>query len=160
MSLIRSFMEPLFGTHTQNTTVIKLRGCSVELQGSSKIGIQDTLVFLIYLMCRGGHLFLKGDMRFDLFCFTKLLTVWHNCIPENDKECGWSRINYKLMTETEFIVFRFPHAKQDLSSLSVYISDSIIQQSSKVRDLVVIFDQFLCFFTIIFVLFAGLHTFI
>ena len=42
-------MAPLFRTHTKNTTVTKLRGCSVELQGSSKVGIRDTLVFLIYL---------------------------------------------------------------------------------------------------------------
>ena len=69
-------MAPLFGTHTKNTTVTKLRGCSVELQGSSKVGIRDTLVFL---MCWGGRLFLKGDRRLDLFCFTKLLTVWHKC---------------------------------------------------------------------------------
>ena len=72
-------MAPLFGTHTKNTIVIKLRGCSVELYGSSKLGIQDTLVFLICLMCWGGRLFLKGDRRLDLFCFTKLLTVWHKC---------------------------------------------------------------------------------
>ena len=72
-------MAPLFGTHTKNTTVTKLRGCSVELQGSSKVGIRDTLVFLICLMCWGGRLFLKGDRRLDLFCFTKLLTVWHKC---------------------------------------------------------------------------------
>ena len=72
-------MAPLFGTHTKNRTVIKLRRCSVELQGSSKVGIQDTLVFLICLMCWGGHLFLKGDSRLDLFRFTKLLTVWHKC---------------------------------------------------------------------------------
>ena len=26
-----------------------------------------------------GRLFLKGDRRLDLFCFTKLLTVWHKC---------------------------------------------------------------------------------
>ena len=73
-SLIRSFME--YGATVwdpyQNTTVTKLRGCSVELQGSSKVGIRDTLVFLICLMCWGGRLFLKGDRRFDLFCFTKL----------------------------------------------------------------------------------------
>ena len=55
-------MAPLFGTHTKSTTVIRLRGCSVELQGSSKVGIQDTLVFLICLMCWDGHLFLKGDL--------------------------------------------------------------------------------------------------
>ena len=78
-SLIRSFMEYgaiVWGPHT-STTVTKLRGCSVKLQGLSKVGIQDTLVFLICLMCWGGHLFLRGDRMLDLFCFTKLLTVWH-----------------------------------------------------------------------------------
>ena len=71
-SLIRSFMEygATVGTRTKNTTVIKLRGCSVGLQGSSKVGIRDTLVFLICLMCWGGRLFLKGDRRLDIFCFT------------------------------------------------------------------------------------------
>ena len=77
-SLIRSFMEsPLFGTRTKSTTV---RGCSVELKGSLTVGIQDTLVFLICLMCWSGCLFLKGDMRLDLFCFTKLLTVWQSAL--------------------------------------------------------------------------------
>ena len=38
-------------------------------------------------------------------------------------------------SKTEFIVFRSPPANQELSSLSVYVGDSIIQQSSKVRDL-------------------------
>ena len=51
----------------------------VQLQGSSKVGIRDTLVLLICLMCWGGRLFLKGDRRLDSFCFTKLLTVWHKC---------------------------------------------------------------------------------
>ena len=58
---------PLFGTHTKTIIVTKLRGCSVELQGSSKVGIQDNIVFLICLMCWGGRLFLKGDRRLDLF---------------------------------------------------------------------------------------------
>ena len=48
-------------------------------------------------------------------------------------------------SKTEFIVFRSAQAKQDLSSLSVYVGDIIIQQSSKVWDLGVIFDQFLSF---------------
>ena len=65
--------------YTRRTTVTKLRVCSGELQGPSKVGIQDTLVFLICLMCWGGRLFLKGDRRLDLFYFTKLLTVWHKC---------------------------------------------------------------------------------
>ena len=48
-------------------------------------------------------------------------------------------------SKTEFIVFRSPLAKQDLSGLSVIVGDSIIQQSSKVRNLGIIFDQFLSF---------------
>ena len=48
-------------------------------------------------------------------------------------------------SKTESIVFRSPQARLDLSSLSVYVDDMIIQQSSKVRDMGVIFDQFLSF---------------
>ena len=66
-------MAPLLGTRTKSTTVRRLRGCSVELQGSSKVGIQDTLVFLIRLMCWGGRIFLNGDKRLNLFCFTKMI---------------------------------------------------------------------------------------
>ena len=57
-------------------------------------------------------------------------------------------INNKLKindSKTEFIVFRSPQAKQDLSGLSVIVGDSIIQQSSKVRNLLIMFDQFLSF---------------
>ena len=52
------------------------------------------------------------------------------------------KINY---SKTECIVFRSPQAKQDLSGLSVIVGDSIIQQPSKVRNLGIIFDQFLSF---------------
>ena len=48
-------------------------------------------------------------------------------------------------SKTEFIVFRSPQAKQDLSGLSVIVGDSIIQQSSKVRNLGITFDQLLSF---------------
>ncbi len=48
-------------------------------------------------------------------------------------------------SKTEFIVFRSPQVKQDLSGLTVSVGDSLIPQSSKVRDLGVIFDQFLNF---------------
>ena len=49
-------------------------------------------------------------------------------------------------SKTEFIVFRTPQAKQDLSGLSVsVVGGSVIAQSSKVRDLGVIFEQFLNF---------------
>ena len=47
--------------------------------------------------------------------------------------------------KTELIVFRSPQLKCDLSGLSVSVGKSMITQSSKVRDLGVIFDQFLNF---------------
>ena len=50
-------------------------------------------------------------------------------------------------SKTEFIVFRSPQAKQDLSSLSVYVGDSIIHPSSKVRfDEVVSWESLLIVF--------------
>ena len=48
-------------------------------------------------------------------------------------------------SKTELIVFRSPQLKCDLSGLSVNVGESMISQSSKVRDLGVIFDQFLNF---------------
>ena len=81
-SLVRSFMEygaTVWDPYQKYNSESKLRGCSVELQGSSRVGIRDTLVFLTCLMSWGGRLFLKGDRRLDLSCFTKLLTVWHMC---------------------------------------------------------------------------------
>ena len=66
-SLIRSFME--YGT-TVWGPYQKCNSDKVErVQGSSKVGIQDTLVYLICLMCWDAHLFLKGDMRLDLFFY-------------------------------------------------------------------------------------------
>ena len=48
-------------------------------------------------------------------------------------------------SKTEFIVFRSPQLKCDLSGLSGNVGESIITQSSKVRELGVMFDQFLHF---------------
>ena len=48
-------------------------------------------------------------------------------------------------SKAEFIVFRSPQLKCDLSGLSVNVGESMIKQSSKVRDLGVTFDQFLNF---------------
>ena len=58
-------MALLSVTHTNSRTGIRLRGFSVELYGSSKVGIQDTLVFLICLMSWDGRLFLKGYRRLN-----------------------------------------------------------------------------------------------
>ena len=65
-------MAPLFGTHTKSTTVIRFIK-------SRHTHVQYTLVFLVCLMSCGGRLFLNGDKRLSLLCFTKLLTVWHKC---------------------------------------------------------------------------------
>ena len=46
-------------------------------------------------------------------------------------------------SKTEFIVFRSPQLRCDLSGLSVNVGESQITQSLKVRDLDVTFDQFL-----------------
>ena len=48
-------------------------------------------------------------------------------------------------SKTEFIVFRSPQLRCDLSGLSVNVGESQITQSLKVRDLRVTFDQFLNF---------------
>ena len=48
-------------------------------------------------------------------------------------------------SKTEFIIFRSPQLRCDLSGLSVNIGESQITQSLKVRDLGVTFDQFLNF---------------
>ena len=48
-------------------------------------------------------------------------------------------------SKTEFIVFRSPQLRCDLSGLSVHVGESQIKQSLKVRDLGVTFDQFLNF---------------
>ena len=49
-------------------------------------------------------------------------------------------------SKTEFIVFRSPQLRCDLSGLSVNVGESQITQSIKVRDLGVTFDQFLNFY--------------
>ena len=46
---------------------------------------------------------------------------------------------------SELIVFRSPQLKSDLSGLSVNVGESSITQSSKARDLGVVFDEFLNF---------------
>ena len=46
-------------------------------------------------------------------------------------------------SKTEFIIFRSPLLKQNLSDLSVSVGDMQVSPSSKVRDLGVVFDQYL-----------------
>ena len=57
-------------------------------------------------------------------------------------------LTYKLKmndSKTECVVFRSTELKCDLTGLSVNVGEGMITQSSKVRDLEIIFDQFLNF---------------
>ena len=70
-------------------------------------------------------------------------------------------INNKLKindSKTEFIIFGSPLLKQNLSDLSVSVGDMQVSSSSKVRDISVVFDQYLTFI-IILVIFASLLIF-
>ena len=48
-------------------------------------------------------------------------------------------------SKTEFIIFRSPLLKQNLNDLSVSVGDMQVSPCSKVRDLGVVFDQYLTF---------------
>ena len=48
-------------------------------------------------------------------------------------------------SKTEFVIFRSPLMKQNLSDLSVSVEDMQVSPSSKMRDLGVVFDQYLTF---------------
>ena len=92
----------------------------------------------------GYHIYADDTQLYISFkCYTPLgyFTKLYNCISDIRV---WM-INNKLKinnSKTEFIVFLSPQAKQDLSGLSVIVGDSIIQQSSKLRNLGIVFDQF------------------
>ena len=48
-------------------------------------------------------------------------------------------------SKTEFLIFRSPLLKQNLNDLSIRVGDSQVFPSSKVRDIGVVFDQYLTF---------------
>ena len=58
----------------------------------------------------------------------------------------WIKNKLKINdSKTEFIIFRSPLLKQNLSDLSVSVGDMQVSPSSKVRDLGVVYDQYLTF---------------
>ena len=72
-SLIHSFMEygatvldPYQKYNSDKVERVQRRGARFVISKYSRY------LFLICLVCWGEHLFLKGDRRLDLFCFTKL----------------------------------------------------------------------------------------
>ena len=91
ISLIRSFIEygatvwdPYQKYNSNKVERVQRRAARyVKSRYSIYSSISDMLEVL------GGRLFLKGDRRLDLFCVTKLLTVWHKC---PSKKCLSRRI--------------------------------------------------------------------
>ena len=83
-----------------------------------------------------------------MFMLTTLNYISHSNVNSRLSDIKRWIITNKLMindSKTEFIVFRSPQLRCDLSDLSVNVGESQITQSLKVRDLGVTFDQFLNF---------------
>ena len=125
--------------------------CGVP-QGS----VLGTLKFCLYLLplCSilkhhniGYHIYADDTQLYISFkCNDPLATLpkLNSCI--SDIRVWMIKNKLKINgSKTEFLVFRSPQVKQDFSSLTISVGDSIILQSSKVRDLGVIFDQSLSF---------------
>ena len=72
------------------------------------------------------------------------LTKLNMCIP--DIRVWMIKNKLKINdSKTEFIIFQSPLLKQNLSDLSVSVGDMQVPPSSKVRELCVVFDQYLTF---------------
>ena len=95
----------------------------------------------------GYHVYADDPQLYVSFICKQPLEViskLNNCLADIRR---WMITNKLKINDskTEFIVFRSPQLKWDLSGLSVNVGESMITQSSKVRDLRVIFDKFLNF---------------
>ena len=153
LQLLKSY----FSDRSQRVLIDDVMSGAVNLVcGVPQGSVLGPLKFCLYLLALGAilryhsinyHIYADETQLYISFkCNTPLASLikLNNCISDIRV---WM-INNKLKindSKTEFIVFRSPQTKQDLSGLSVIVGDSIIQQSSKVRNLVIIFDQFLSF---------------
>ena len=88
----------------------------------------------------GYHIYISFKCKDPLESLTKL----NMCI--SDIRVWMIKNKFKINdSKTEFIIFRSPVLKQNLSDLSISVGDSQVFPSSKMRDLGVVFDQYLTF---------------
>ena len=151
------FSKSYFSDRSQRVLIDDvMSGVANIVCGVPQGSVLGPLKFCLYLLPLGAilkyhgigyHIYSDDTQLYILFkCNNPLASLpkLSNCI--SDIRVWMIKNKLKINdSKTEFIVFRSPQAKQDLGSLSVYVGDSIIQQSSKVRDLGIIFDQFLSF---------------
>ena len=123
--------------------------------GATGLSSGTNEIFL-YLLPHGGilrhlnigyHIYADDTLLYISFkCKDPLksLTKLNMCI--SDIRVGMIKNKFKINdSKNEFIIFRSPILKQNLSDLSVSVGDMQVSPSSKVRDLGVVFDQYLTF---------------
>ena len=87
------------------------------------------------------QLYISFKCKHPLEAISKL----NSCLADIRRSMITNKLKIKD-SKPEFIVFRSPQLKCALSGLSFNVGESMITQSSKVRYLGVIFDQFLNFY--------------
>ena len=151
------FIKSYFSDRSQSTRIESIMSDIVHIIcGVPQGSVLGPLKFCIQLLPLGAilryhgigyHIYADDTQLYLSFkCDNPSITLskLHNCI--SDIRVWMIKNKLKINdSKTEFIVFISPQAKQDLSGLSFSVGDSVIAQSSKVRDLGAIFDQFLNF---------------
>ena len=103
---------------------------------------------------QGGGIARFTRVLFELLCYPQFLfkckdpleslTKLNMCI--SDIRVWMIKNKFKINdSKTEYIIFRCPLLKQNMNHLSVNVGDIQVSPSSKVRDLSVVFEQYLTF---------------
>ena len=153
LRLIRSY----FSDRTQRVQIDGIMSDFASLLcGVPQSSVVGPMKFCLYLLPLGAilrhhnigyHIYADDTQLYISFkCKDPLesLTKLNMCI--SDIRVWMIKNKLKINdSKTEFIIFRSPLLKQNLSDLSVRVGDMQVSPSSKVRDLGVVFDQYLTF---------------
>ena len=147
--LIRSY----FSDHTQRVQIDGIMSDFVNLLcGVPQGSVLGPIKFCLYLLPLGAilrhHNIYANDTQLYISFKCKVplesLTKLNMCI--SDIRVWMIKNKFKISySKTDFIIFRSPLLKQNLSDLSVSVGDMQVSPTSKVRDLSVVFDQYLTF---------------